>query len=209
MGGRGAVARAKGNMRRLAFNSGPGGASSPELLPARVNRTSDTGDTARLVKGFAREHARMDHEYAITIDEYGYATHYFEGKAGSVTPSVESLSNAHLSHNHPHDGWANFSGQDLDAFAATKVRAMSAVSQNVLPGPGSSERTKSNYANRRAGIYSIEKTQHFKVNEFRAALRKIRVQDNKYDIDLHKWLVKNQKVYGYKYSYTKAKNKPV
>lgn len=206
MGGRGAFSRATGKKRGLSFGGGRGG-SSLELFPARMNRNKNTGSLDRMTVGFEAAHGGAPKEFAVTVDAYGYATSYFEGGTGSVSVPDKHLSGTHLIHNHPRGGWGNFSGQDLDSFATTGVRGMSAISRNIKPSANASEQTRKNVARRRSGEYRISKTNHFDKKGFTQAIRQIKVRDDNYDKDLHKWLSRNQKKYGYKYSYTKATNK--
>lgn len=160
-----------------------------------------------MIRGFGNTHAGSRIEYGALVDSNGYATGYYEGSTGSVSFPYGSTDNRHIVHNHPRGGWANFSGQDLIMMARGKSTGITAVSQNNKPRSNASEAYKRAYKNRRAGTYKITKTHRFKATEFEQAIRNIQVHDDNYDMDLHKWLKANQRKYGYKYSYTKAKNK--
>lgn len=206
MGGRGAFSRATGKKRGLSFGTGTG-KPSLELYPARMNRNANTGSLDRMAVGFDAAHGGAPKEFAVTVDAYGYATSYYEGATGSVSVPDKHLNGTHMLHNHPRGGWGNFSGQDLDAFASSKVRGMSAISRNIKPRANASEQTRKNIGNRRAGEYRISKTQHFDKTRFQNAIRQIKVRDDNYDKDLHKWLIRNQKKYGYKYSFSPATNR--
>lgn len=206
MGGRGAFSRATGKKRGLSFSTGLG-PPSLELFPARMNRNVNTGSLDRMSAGFEIAHGGAPKEFAVTVDDYGYATSYFEGASGSVNVPDKHLRGTHMIHNHPRGGWGNFSGQDLDAFANSGVRGMSAISRNIKAPQNASAAHKKAVGNRRAGDYRISKTNHFDKKGFTQAIRQIKVRDDNYDKDLHKWLSRNQKKYGYKYSYTKATNK--
>ena len=206
MGGRGALSRASGEKRGLNFGKGKG-KPSLELYPARMNRNVNTGSLDRMALGFDTAHGGAPKEFAVTVDTYGYATSYFEGSSGSVNVPDKHLNGTHLVHNHPRGGWGNFSGQDLDSFANSGVRGMSAISRNLSIPKNASLNTKKAYSNRRSGEYRISKTNHFDRNGFTEAIRQIKVRDDNYDKDLHRWLSRNQQKYGYKYSYTKATNK--
>ena len=204
--GRGELSRATGEKRGLSFGKGGGGGEpSLKLLPARINRTSNTGDLNKMIKGFAEKHSGAPREYGAFIDEYGYATGYYEGKTGSVSFPSSELPNRDILHNHPRGGWANFSGQDLTTFAESKALGITAVSKHYVPRSNASEATKRAAANRRAGTYVIRKTGRFKKDEFVRAIHNVKVRSNNYDKDLSKWLAKNQQKYGYKYSYKPAK----
>ena len=160
-----------------------------------------------MIKGFAQTHAGSKIEYGAVIDSRGYATGYYEGSSGSVSFPDRATENRHVIHNHPRGGWANFSGQDLVMMARSKSTGITAVSQNSKARSNASEAYKRAYKNRRAGTYKITKTHRFKPKEFEEAVRRVQVHDESYDLDLHKWLKANQRTYGYKYSYSKAKNK--
>lgn len=210
MGGRGgssSISRARGQKRGLSFGrKGKQIQRSLSLLPAKLNRLTNTGDLKKMLAGFGKSHAGSSREYGATIDSNGYATGYYEGSTGSVSFPDGSTNGRHVIHNHPSGGWANFSGQDLVMMARSKSTGISAISQNVKTRSKNPKVQKA-YRNRRAGTYTITKTHRFKAEDFEKEIRNMKVHDTNYDLDLHKWLKANQRKYGYKYSYTKAKNK--
>lgn len=202
-GGRGESFRAKGEKRRLTFSKGKGNPSE-KLHPAYMNRIKNTGNEEKIIHDFNKKHTKADREYAIQIDENGYVTHYYKGRHGSVSYSEEETAGKHLVHNHPADGWGNFSGTDLDTWARTKQRAVTASSRNSTPISNTDPKV---YANRRAGTYTIRKNSHFKRDEFIKAIKNLKVESKNYDRSLGKWLKNNASTFGYEYTYKPAKNK--
>lgn len=209
MGGRGASAafRHKSEKRRLSFASGKKGKPSKQLFPALLNLLKNTGSLEKMSSGFEKLHGGEGKEFGAMIDPSGYATKYYEGTSDHVAFHGSDARRSHFLHNHPADGWGHFSGADLMTFASNSgLTGISAISRNAHnPKPHAiPERT---YANRRAGTYRITKTHHFKYAEFQQAIRGIQLRSDHYDEDLHRWLSANQRKYGYKYSYRKARNK--
>ena len=208
MGGRGSeIMRAKGGKRGLKFSNGLG-KPSEHLFPAYMNRTHGTGSLETMTRNFSDKHSGSDIEYAVAVDERGYTRGYYKGNKGSVSMDPSELIGMHLVHNHPSEGWGNFSGADLESTALDKSTGITAVSRNVKTPSGSSKLMAKVYHNRRAGTYQFRKTQHFNRHAFISAIHNLQVRDTNYDKDLDKWLRGNQKKYGYRYSYTPARNKP-
>lgn len=206
MGGRGASAfsdRAKQGDRGLTFSNGIG-KPSEKLFPAWMNGAKNTGSIERVIKNFNDKHTKSDREWGIQVDANGYVTHYYKGDRGSVTTSPREDEGKHFVHNHPADGWGNFSGADLESWAGGGMRAITASSRNELPPRNANPDI---YKKRRAGTYTIKKKPHFKAKEFDKAIHKVKVSSDNYDADLSKWLSRNAKKYGYEYSYKPAKNK--
>ena len=85
-------------------------------------------------------------------------------------------------HNHPSGG--AFSGADLTSTASLK-------------------RTKGIIASGKNYDYKFEKGTHFKASAFTKAVNTAKFKGSDYDDAVDKWLKKNQKKYGYKYSRTK------
>ena len=202
-GGRGASFRAKGEKRSLTFAKGIG-SPSEKLHPAYMNRIKNTGNEDRIIQDFNKKHTKANREYAIQIDENGYVTNYYKGKRGSVSYSTEETKDKHLVHNHPSAGWGNFSGTDLETWASTGQRAVTASSRNSTPISNVAPKV---YANRRAGTYTIRKKSHFKRDEFIKAIKNLKVESKNYDRSLGKWLKNNASTFGYEYTYKPAKNK--
>ena len=204
MGGRGdssSISRSKGKKRGLSFGGSGKGTPSLSLFPSKINRRSATGNTDKMISLFKKVHEGAPREYGALLDKNGYATGYYEGASGSVSFPDGSVKKRHVVHNHPRGGWANFSGQDLVMMARSGATGITAVSKAYKPRSNASDSYKKAYANRRAGTYTVTKTHHFNADAFERALKNVRVRDDNYDKDLHKWLVRNQKRFGYKYSY--------
>lgn len=208
MGGRGSeFSRSKGEQRGLKFSNGTG-KPSKQLFPAYINKANGTGSLETITNSFSEKHSGSGIEYAIAVDENGYAQKYYKGNRGSVLFNQTELEGRHLVHNHTRGGWGNFSGTDLETAALSNSTGVTAVSRNILAPPGSGAQTIKAYEKRRAGVYQWKKTQHFKKNEFVSAIHNVKVNDSNYDKDLDKWLRSNQRKFGYKYSFTPARNKP-
>ena len=204
MGGRGVFSGANGKSRGI-FGNGGYGKESEKLHPAKINRLKATGDLDKLTKHFKDVHDGSAIEYGVAVDRSGYGASYRKGNSGSVNFGRDNLTGKHIIHNHPKGGWANFSGEDLKNFAESGASGVTAVSRKVAAPPNASTTTKKVYSNRRAGTYKIERTGRFKQSAFVDAIEKVKVHDHNYDLELHKWLMKNQHKYGYKYSYKKSK----
>lgn len=158
-----------------------------------------------MTKAFTDKHSNEKIEFAVIVDKNGYATKYLKGSGGSVSFSnAEDFNGNHIVHNHPADGWGNFSGADLETWAKTGATGISAVSRNKLTPVDADPRV---YANRRAGLYQVTKTHAFKTSEFMRALQGVTASSANYDSDMHQWLKDNQKKYGYRYTYRRARNK--
>lgn len=204
MGGRGGVFREKAEKRGLQFGKKGRRKPSEKLAPAAINRLANTGSLEKMTRAFGEKHSNEDIEYGVQVDRNGYATHYYKGNGGSVSFSGDEANGNHFLHNHPKDGWGNFSGADLDTWASTGATGISAISRNKKTPTGVPEKA---YKNRRAGTYQLTKTHAFRSGEFKAAIHTLKVSSNDYDRDLGSWLDKNQRKYGYKYSFTRARNR--
>ena len=205
MGGRGVFANATGKERSIFGNAIAGSRISEHLFPARVNRLYKTGDLDKITKHFKQEHDSAHVEYGILVSSSGYAVSYRRGDSGSVNFVGDEIKGNHVVHNHPKGGWANFSGEDLELFVERGATGFTAVSRKEKAPPTASAKTKKAYKKRRAGTYKIERTGRFKDKEFLNAIKNLKVKDDDYDHELHKWLLRNQRAYGYKYSYKKSK----
>lgn len=204
MGGRGSAFRPKQGKRGLTFGRKGRGKPSEKLPPSAINRLENTGSLEKMTKAFGEKHSNEEIEYGVQVDKNGYVTHYYKGDSGSVSYYESEASGKHFLHNHPKDGWGNFSGADLETWASTGATGVSAISRNKRTPARVSEKV---YRNRRAGTYQLTKTHAFKANEFRAAIHTLQVSHNDYDRDLGSWLEKNQRKYGYRYSFKRARNK--
>lgn len=202
-GGRGGMSSARGRMTGIFSGGNRGKNNSKQLFPSRINRLNSTGDAQKLTEHFEKVHGGSGREFAITVDKNGYATSYTAGNSGSVSPNGKYTQHGELVvHNHPRSGWGNFSGEDLEYAAKNPVRGIVAVSRKVkVPDNSSRPETRRAYSNRRAGQYTFTKGTHFNSEGFRKAIKSLKVHDGNYDRELGKWLEKNQKTYGYKYSF--------
>jgi hypothetical protein len=206
LGGRGASAfsdRAKQGDRGLAFSGGKG-KPSDKMFPSWMNGAKNTGSIDRVIKNFNEKHTQSAREWGVQVDDNGYVTHYYKGSRGSVSYDASESEGKHFIHNHPAHGWGNFSGTDLETWAGSGQKAVTASSRNELPPKGINPKL---YSKRRAGTYTIKKKSHFKAAEFSKAIHSVKVSSDNYDADLSKWLSRNAKKYGYEYSYKPAKNK--
>ena len=198
LGGRGANAfRTKQGDRGLSFSNGRG-KPSEKLFPAWMNGSKNTGSIDRVIKNFNDKHTKSGREWGVQVDDNGYVTHYYKGSRGSVSYDAFESEGKHFIHNHPANGWGNFSGADLETWAGSGQKAVTASSRNALPPRGIDPKL---YSKRRAGTYTIKKKPHFKATEFNKAIHSVKVSSDNYDADLSKWLSRNAKKYGYEYSY--------
>lgn len=164
------------------FGSAPGpkGLSKP-LLPAELNLKQAKGNSVqKVLKRFNEKYGNADHEYAIAVDEQGYAHKHVEGGKHSV--GITGDKGQTLIHNHP--SGSNFSDADLLNVASTKAKSIIATSSNA--------NTK--------GIYTFTKTNKFNAKDFIKAVKKAQwPEEYDYNKGADWWLRKNQKKYGYKY----------
>ena len=181
-GGRGA----SGN-RKTLFTSNRGGGpteSNPDL-PARMNRLYNGNKMSQehTISTFRSEHANAKTESMIAFDDNGFVSLYVHGGAGSVGFNPSDVAGKNTIHNHPPDGWANFSKGDLDSFARTQEKGMSATSSKAT--------------------YTIVKTNRFDAKGFSKAVSTAKSSDSNYDRAVDRFLRQNSKKYGYTYTVTK------
>lgn len=164
-----------------------------DLLPASMNtatfRKSPIRSDEDAIKAFSNRHRNSPVEYTTTVDKMGYASHYGVGQKGSVIPRNITKGSTVI-HNHPKQGdgkdYNNFSGQDIKFLAGSKANRLIAVGQQ--------------------GDYSITKGAKFKGNDLVKALKR-GVHGKTYDGAMGDFLEKNQKKYGYSYSFTPKSTK--
>lgn len=154
-----------------------------------VNRTYDD-----MVRAFAQAHAADDIEHGVVVDELGYATKYRHGNAGSIS-GLSGSGREIAIHNHPKDGWPNFSKEDIVNTAMGTRRGIVAVS---------SKQGRSAETAKYAGTYSFVKSHNFDASGFVKAINQAKISGKDYNDAVDKWLRNNQKKYGYKYSYSRA-----
>ena len=182
-GGRGSGSGGKANMGGGFGSARTDKNNAHYLYPAELNIDVKKGNNVENVtERFKNKYGNANREYAIAVDENGYAKQHIKGGKHSVGISGDKGDT--ISHNHP--SGSNFSKADLMNFATTKIKGIKAVSSNKT--------TK--------GDYSIEKTNHFKPKEFAKAVNNAKWDTNKfgYNDGADWWLKSNQKKYGYKYS---------
>ena len=178
-GGRGASSGAMGG-GFASGGSGNGKDNSFARLPVEFNGITGANNSYdATLKLFQQKYQNADHEYGITVDELGYVHTHIEGNAGSV--AISGNKGQMVIHNHPSNGWGNFSDADLLSTAMEKSRGI------VATGP-------------RATV-TFTKTSHFDPTEFAKAVKKAQWPTKyNYDQGADWWLKKNQKTYGYKYT---------
>ena len=185
-GGRGAISNLlKGEM---GFSSAPGRmAKSEKLLNAELNIKQASGNSVdSVLKRFQSKYGDANREYAIVVDENGYVHQHLKGGKHSV--GVQGDKGEVIIHNHP--SGSNFSKADLENVSSTKARGVIATSSNAKV----------------KGTYTFTKNENFKAKEFLKALNKAS-WDKKlgYNKGASQWLKKNQRKYGYKYTYKGVK----
>ncbi len=169
-------------------------------LPARMNvRLGGKRTYGDMVRAFTEAHGSDEKEHGIVVDAEGFATIYRHGNKGSISGLVGKKTEIAI-HNHPRDGWPTFSKADVVNTALSSRRGIVAVSTTK-------GRDKSIYAEtaKYAGTYTFIKGGHFKATEFVKAVNKAYLTGKDYNDAVDKWLKKNQKKYGYTYTYQRNK----
>lgn len=154
-------------------------------FPARMNGIIKTKNTEEALKQFRQKHVGGKYEHAVSVDENGFVSEYVHG--GSVSVGITGRKGETILHNHPGNSkgrGGNFSDADLLSTATGPERGIVAVAPE--------------------GNYSFRKGQHFKVAAFTKAVRNATLRGKNYDDAAGKWLTRNQKKYGYTYSFEKA-----
>lgn len=168
-----------------ASDSG-GGGNDKQLLPATANTKIKAKTLDGALAEFKKNHLDSDHEWAYEVDSNGYVHQYVEGAAHSVgigaSAKVGRGQKTMIIHNHPSGG--AFSDADLISVSSQK-------------------RAKGIIASGKNYDYKFEKGTHFKAQAFTKAVKNAKMKGKDYDDAVDKWLKKNQKTYGYKYSRTK------
>ena len=175
-GGRGA----SGSSGSLFGGQAPGEWISNPDFPARMNRMYNGNKMSRenTLGTFRKQHARSSIEHAIAHDDNGFVSFYAHGGPRSVGFFPEEVAGKHLIHNHP--SGSNFSKGDLDSFASTNMKGVSATG--------------------RTATYTITKTSKFDAKGFSKALDTAKTTDKDYDRAVDRFLKRNSKRYGYTYS---------
>lgn len=160
-----------------------GEAPRTPLHPAELNLNNAKGTSVQhVLDKFINKYGNANKEYAVTVDENGYATQHIKGGKHSV--GISGNKGETLIHNHP--SGSNFSDADLKNFASTQIKSIVATSSN--------KDTK--------GTYQISKGNNFNAKGFIKALSNAKWDTNKhsYNTGADWWLKKNQKKYGYTYT---------
>lgn len=166
-----------------AARGGGGGSGKPDL-PARMNTRLGVNRTPEdALRAFREAHVNDSYESGVAVDEYGYVTRYVHGTATSV--AITGGKGEMVYHNHPGAKGGNFSDSDLISTSMSAERGI--------------------VASGKEGDYKFVKTHKFNASGFIKAVKNARMQGKDYDDATHRWLTANQKKYGYKYSFTKAK----
>lgn len=122
-------------------------------------------------------------EWAYEVDDNGYVHQYVEGQAHSVAigsrAKVGKGQRTMILHNHPSGG--HFSDADLIS------TSMDARSKGIV-------------ATSTKAQYTFEKGTHFKATQFVKAVKSAKLKGTSYDDAVDKWLKRNAKKYGYKYT---------
>lgn len=152
-------------------------------LPARLNVKLNIRDKSPegVLQEFRKLHVSDNYESGVTVDEYGYVTSYVHGGATSV--AIWGKKGEIVYHNHPSGG--AFSDSDLISTSMSAEKGIVASGKN--------------------GDYIFVKGTHFNPTAFVKAVKNARMQGKDYSDAVDKWLTSNQKKYGYKYVFKKAK----
>lgn len=171
--------------KTFKFNhaSGDGEDKTKDLFPAYANVRIKSKTLEGAMEEFHNRFANADKEWAYEIDQQGYVHQYKEGNASSVSISGRNKDNMIL-HNHPSGG--AFSDSDLISASLGNEKGIVASGKN--------------------GDYIFQKNGgHFKAAEFVKAVKRAKLVGKNYDDAVDKWLKANQKKYGYRYEFKKAK----
>lgn len=187
-GGRGAGSGSGGGTFKFNHASGGGGGNGDEasLPPAYANVKIKDKSLEGALAEFKKNHLLANREFSYSVDEQGFVTGYEKGAAHSVAVPYHGKQGRGRTnmviHNHPSGG--AFSDADLLNTAADR-------------------RVKGIIASGKSHDYKFEKGTHFNAQAFSKAVKSAKMQGKDYDDAVDKWLKKNQKTYGYKYSRTK------
>ena len=171
----------KGYGKNLFSDSPKGKDRTRYDYPARMNRLYDGNKQSfeNTLKNFQDAHIKSKIEHAVMVDDNGYVSIYKHGNSGSVSWYASELTGMVI-HNHPSDGWGNFSKADMVTTATTKATGIVATGGK--------------------GTFILKKTAKADNEGFVKAINKARSTDSNYDRAVDRWLKKNAKKYGYVYS---------
>lgn len=179
-------------------SSGGGGSKDQTTAdhPARMNVKIGVNRTYEdMVRAFIAQHGSAEIEHGVVVDQYGFATKYLHGNAGSIS-GLSGNGTEIAIHNHPRDGWPTFSKEDVVNTAMGTRRGIVAVSTTEGRGADTAKY---------AGTYSFVKGTHFNASGFIKGVNSAKLSGKDYNDAVSRWLKANQKKYGYTYSFTKVK----
>lgn len=165
--------------------------------PARMNvkLSGAARSYDQMLREFTKQHGSAGEEHGIVVDAAGFVSKYRHGNSGSIS-GLTGEQNEIAIHNHPAGGWPNFSKEDILNTAMGTRRGIVAVS---------SAKGRNTETAQYAGTYTFTKGQNFKASDFVKAVSTAKISGKDYNDAVSRWLRANQKKYGYKYTYTKAK----
>lgn len=179
----GGSGNSSGATKEFGVGEGSGEMVIPDFdLPARMNTKIKIKTEQEAIKVFREMHKDSKVEHAVNIDLDGFASGYSHGSEGSVIPAPHKKGDMTI-HNHPERRWgklSHFSFADLKNTVMSSKRGIIATHDD--------------------GYYKFLKGGHFKGEQFIRDLKKARFKGKDYDDAFDKWLRKNQKTYGYKYT---------
>lgn len=146
-------------------------------LPARMNTKIKTKNEHSAIQAFRNQHNASDRESVIAVTSDGFVNGYAHGGATSVMFPKYNKGDL-IVHNHPSGG--HFSDTDLLSMSKSSIRGIVATTPK--------------------GYYKIDKGTHFQGENFAKAVKKASMSGVDYDDAVSKWLRRNQKQYGYKYT---------
>lgn len=180
-GGRGAGSgKMGGGFTSASDRGGDGPDKTYSAHPAEFNNGGRFHNQETGIQTFISKYGKANKEYAISIDEQGFAHSYRIGNAHSVSIAAAGKNHT-IIHNHPSGG--NFSKADLLTTAANS-------NQKGIVATNSKK------------AYRFEKTSKFDSKGFTKAVNNAK-WPTKFDYDKGAdwWLKKNAQKYGYIYSY--------
>lgn len=151
----------------------------PSRMNVKVNIQRNPEDT---LKAFRETHVSDAFESGVTVDEQGFVTRYVHGGATSV--GIWGGKGEMVYHNHPGEKGGNFSDSDL-------------LSVSMTPAKGI-------VASGKEGDYIFVKTHRFNATKFTKAVKNATLRGKDYTDAVDRWLKRNQKKYGYTYTFKKA-----
>lgn len=164
---------------------GPGESKTTKDFPARMNGIIKAKNEKEALNQFRTKHVGSGREHGVTVDENGFVTSYVHG--GETSVAIYGRKGEMVLHNHPGNSkgrGGNFSDADLISTATGQESGIVAVAPE--------------------GNYIFRKGQHFKPDRFAKAVKNATIRGKNYDDAAGKWLTRNQKKYGYTYSFEKA-----